>query len=187
MRLKPTSLKVIASLIFGTLLGAFFGLREICIGNCPTDVEELWGFQYSLNNNNILSALIFAIPFVLFIYLGYSLLQKEPIKSLKSRIVKSKTLSFKEKKTKHVFGWKDLRKEMIWETVLEGIILVGVIGLVILYFVLYILGNHPKPEMSWMFWAIISILAIVLVAAIFYVIVFIRYLKLTKKSKSSSL
>ncbi|MDP3881541.1 MAG: hypothetical protein Q8Q31_01545 [Nanoarchaeota archaeon] len=184
MRLKPSGLKVTISLVLGILLGAFLGLHTICVGTCPSNVKEIGGFQYGLDNNSILTALIFAIPFIILIYLIYSILQRDALNHPKVTIIKSRALALRNYKNKHIFGWKDLRRQMLWESILEGIILVGVIGLMVLYFVLYVFGSGPRPELGWMLWVILGVLGVVLIAAIFYIVIFVRYLRLAKKMKN---
>ncbi len=186
MRWKLTKVKIGISIILGLIMGGLLGLHEVCNETCSEGVKEIAGFTYNLNNNSILAALIFSIPFIVFIYLIYSLLQKNAevekreSKHVVTTVIKSRTV---KPERKHLFGWKDLTREMLWETLLEGIIIISVVVLLVIYLVLYVFGDKPHPEWGWMLWAILGLLGVVLVTAGFYLAIFVRFLRLEKKEK----
>jgi len=185
MRWKLTKVKIGLSIILGLIIGSLFGLHEVCNETCSEGVKEIAGFTYNINNNNILATLIFSIPFVIFIYLIYSLLQKNTgveKRGSKCAITETKSKTVKPER-KHLFGWQDLTKEMLWETILEGIIILSVVALLVIYLVLYVFGDKPRPEWGWMLWAILGLLGVVLVTAGFYLAIFVRFLRLEKKGK----
>src|SRR3989338_8164664 len=91
-------------------------------------------------------ALIFAVPFIILTYLIYSIFQKESARYPKVTVIKSKTLPLRAKKPAHAFGWRDLRKEMLWESIIEGIILIGIIALMVIYFFFFGFGKSPKTK-----------------------------------------